>query len=247
MENSCDVLAFSAHPDDVEIMCAGTLIKLARLGYKTGVVSLTAGEMGTRGTPELRQKENAQAAEIMGLSVNNILDIPDGNIENNKKNQLRIIKAIRQYCPKIVLAPHWETRHPDHGNCSVLVRQAAFFAGLKQIDTGQPHYRPTKVIYYMELYDFNPSFIVDVSDTFDDKIKAIRAYGSQFHNPEKEYDSSEATYISTPEFLRSIIARGEYWGNKIGALYGEPYLVREPIKLDDPVSHFSGYTFAGLL
>ncbi len=247
MENSCDVMAFSAHPDDVELMCAGTLIKLARQGYKTGVVSLSAGEMGSRGTPELRQKENQQAAEIMGLSVNHILDMPDGNIENNKNNQLKIIREIRQYHPKIVLAPYWETRHPDHGNCSLLVRQAAFISGLKQIDTGQPHYRPTKVIYYMELYDFNPSFIVDVSETFEDKIKAIRAYASQFHNPEKEYDSSEATYISTPEFLRSIIARGEYWGNKIGANYGEPFLVREPMKLNDPVAHFSDYTFAGLL
>ncbi|MBN2411284.1 bacillithiol biosynthesis deacetylase BshB1 [candidate division KSB1 bacterium] len=247
MEQSCDVLAFSAHPDDVELMCAGTLIKLARKGYKTGVVSLTAGEMGTRGTPELRQKENEQAAKIMNVSVNRILDIPDGSIENNRKNQLKIIKEIREYRPKIVLTPYWETRHPDHGNCSLLVRQAAFFSGLKNIDTGQPHYRPTKVIYYMELYDFKPSFIVDVSDTFEDKIKAIQVYASQFHNPEKEYDYREATYISTPEFLRSIIARGEYWGNKIGAHYGEPFLVREPMKLNDPIAHFSDYTFAGLL
>jgi len=247
MEHPCDVLAFAAHPDDVELMCSGTMIKLAQKGYKTGVISLSAGEMGTRGTPEQRKKENEEAARIMGLTVNNILDIPDGNIQITEENKLKIIREIRQYRPKIIFTPYWETRHPDHGSCSLLVRQAAYLSGLKQIDTGQPHYRPTKVIYYMELYDFNPSFIVDVSDTFEDKIKAIQAYGSQFHNSEEQNENNDATYISTPGFLRFIIARGEYWGNKIGALYGEPFLVREPMKLDDPVAHFSDYKFAGLL
>ena len=246
MATQLDALAFAAHPDDVELMCAGTLIKLARMGYKTGVVSLTRAELGTRGTPKLRKQENEEAARIMGLTVNRILDIPDGQVRNTEENRLKVIRELREYRPGIIFVPYWETRHPDHGNTSGLVREAAFLAGLKQIDTGQEHFRPTKVIYYMELYDFQPSFIVDVSVSFEDKVRAIKAYGSQFHNPDKLFESKDATYISSPQFLRSIIARGEYWGNKIGALYGEPFYVREAMKLDDPVKHFSDYSFAGL-
>lgn len=246
MNETVDVLAFAAHPDDVELMCAGTLIKLARLGYKTGVVSLTAAELGTRGTPEIRKQENEESARIMGLSVNHILDIPDGNVQVTEENKLRVIREIRSCQPKLVLAPYWETRHPDHGNCSLLVRQAAFLSGLKKIDTGQPHFRPFKIAYYMEMYDFAPSFIVDVSDSFADKLKAIRAYESQFHTPGQAGEAKDATFISAPEFLQSIIARGQYWGNKIGAQYGEPFLVREAMKLNDPVAHFSDYKFAGL-
>lgn len=242
-----DVLAFGAHPDDVELMCAATLIKLKNLGYKTGVVSLTAAELGTRGTPEIRKKENAEAARIMGLAENVILDIPDGGVRVNEENKLKVIEQIRAMRPTIVFAPYWNTRHPDHGNCSLLVKEAAFFAGLKNIDTGQEPFRPAKVIYYMELYDFQPSFIVDVSESFEQKIESIRAYKSQFFSDENEHGHEGATYISTPEFLQSIITKGEYWGQKIGARYGEPFFVREPIAIHDPVSHFSDNNFAGLL
>ena len=241
-----DALAFAAHPDDVELMCAGTIIKLTKMGYKTGVISLTRGEMGTRGSAELRRQENAASAKIMGLSVSEMLDIPDGFVTNTPENRLKVIREIRRYRPGIIFVPYWEARNPDHANTSHIVREAAFTAGLKKIDTGQEQFRPNKVIYYLELYEPAPSFIVDVSDAFDDKVRAIQAYGSQFHNPEQPSDSKDATYISTPGFLRSIIAKGEYWGNKIGAKYGEPFIVREPVKIDDPVKHFEDYNFAGL-
>ena len=155
------------------------------------------------------------------------------------ENKIKVIQQIRAFQPRVVFAPYWNTRHPDHGNCSHLVREAAYFAGLKQIQTGQEHFRPAKIIYYMELYDFDPSFIVDVSDTFEEKIKAMQAYESQFYTPGKENNKGETeTFISTPEFLQSIIVRGQYWGTKIGVKYGEPFLIREPLKINDPVHLF---------
>jgi bacillithiol biosynthesis deacetylase BshB1 len=237
MSLQLDALAFEAHPDDVELSCAGTLIKLAKMGYKTGIVSLTAGEMGTRGTPEIRQKEFDTAGKIMGLSVHEILAVPDSRVQANEENRLKVIKTIRAYTPKIVFAPYWETRHPDHAHCSHLVRESAFLSGLKKIDTGQKPFRTSKVIYYMELYDFSPSFIIDISDTFDDKIKSVRAYDSQFSS-QNSAGKEEETFINSPGFLELVIHRGEYWGNKIGVKYGEPFLIREPISIDDPVKLF---------
>ncbi len=247
MSLSLDVLAFGAHPDDVELMCAGTLIKLSREGYKVGVVSLTAGEMGTRGTVQIRRKEFENSSQIMGLSANEILDIPDSKVQVTEVNRNKVISAIRKYRPKIVFAPYWKTRHPDHSHCSSLVREASFYSGLINISTGQEKFRPDKTIYYMELYDFDPSFIVDVSDSFDDKIKAMKAYESQFYSENNKETGNEATYIATKEFLQSIITRGQYWGNKIGSAYGEPFYVREPIKVNDPVKLFSDHHFSGLL
>ena len=246
MDHKLDALAFAAHPDDIELMCAATLIKLANKGYRTGVIALTEGEMGSRGTPDIRRKEFQNASEIMKLSVSEILDISDGNVRVNETNKLKVIHEIREHRPKLVFVPYWETRHPDHENCSHLVRQAAFFAGLKQIDTKQQHYRPHKIIYYMELYEFNPSFIIDVSETFDEKIQAMQAYGSQFYSPNSADQPQEQTFISTPEFTQHIITRGQYWGNKIGVQYGEPFLIREPMEVEDPVEHFSNSYFSGL-
>jgi N-acetylglucosamine malate deacetylase 1 len=242
-----DVLAFGAHPDDVELMCAATLVKLKNRGYKTGAVSLTAAELGTRGTPQIRKKENQKAAEILGLSAHVTLDIPDGSVRVSEENKLKVIEQIRRFRPSIVFAPYWKTRHPDHGHCSTLVKEASFFSGLKNIKTDFGPFRPAKVIYYMELYDFKPSFIVDVSDSFEEKIKSIKAYKSQFFSDNNDYNKEGATYISTPEFLQSIITKGQYWGHKIGAKFGEPFLVREPMVLDDPVKQFSNINFAGLL
>jgi bacillithiol biosynthesis deacetylase BshB1 len=245
MNEKLAAVAFAAHPDDIELTCAGTMIKLSRMGYRTGIISLSAGEMGTRGNPETRKREFKNACGLMGLTMCRIMDIPDGHIEVNKANKNKVISELRSWMPDIVFAPYWKTRHPDHANCSHLVRESAFLSGLKNIDTGQSPFRPARVIYYMELYDFIPSFIVDVSDTFEEKMKAIHSYESQFNN-EKGGDEG-ATYIGTPEFLQSIETRSRYWGNKIGVPFGEPFLVREPIKMDDPVDHFTSYHFAGLL
>ncbi len=241
-----DVLAFGAHPDDIELTCAGTLIKLAAMGYKTGVIALTRGELGTRGTAEIRAQEFARAGEIMGLSVHKMLDLPDGNVAVTPENKLKIIREIRAYRPRIVLAPYWVVRHPDHGHASHLVREAAFFAGLKKIDTGQDAHRPFKVIYYACRFEFEPSFIVDVSEFHDRKVEAIQAYKSQFHNPEKDKYGDEETNISRPEFLEAIITRARQYGSYIGVAYGEPFLVREPMRLDDPVAFFGPEYLTGI-
>jgi len=234
-----DLLVFAAHPDDAEISCSGTLIKLGNQGYKTGVVTLTRGEMGSRGDEKTRKAEFDEASRIIGLAVHRMLDIPDANIQITMENKRKIIEVIREYRPTLVCTQYWVVRHPDHGNCSKLVQEAAFLAGLKNIETGQESYRPNKVIYTPTKYDFKPSFIVDISDTFDRKMEAIRAYKSQFHNKNWYHDKEENTYISSPQFIDLITARATYWGAKIGVAYGEPFLVREPLKINDPVHLFS--------
>lgn len=241
-----DVLAFGAHPDDIELTCAGTMIKLADIGYKTGVIALTHGELGTRGTPEIRKQEFEAAGKILGLSVHKMLDIPDGNVTVSQETKLAVIREIRTYRPGIVLAPYWVVRHPDHGHASNLVREAAFFSGLKQIDTGQQAFRPNKVIYYQGRFEFEPSFIVDISDFHDRKVQAIQAYKSQFHNPDKTRYGDEDTNISTPQFLEAIITRAKQYGSYIGVDYAEPFLVREPMRLDDPVAFFGPEYLTGI-
>ncbi|MCG8608398.1 bacillithiol biosynthesis deacetylase BshB1, partial [bacterium] len=156
---SLDVLAFGAHPDDVELACGGTMIKLADEGYKTGVIALTQGELSTRGSIELREKEFEAAGEILGLTVQKMLDIPDGDVAVNSENKLKVIREIRAHRPRIVFAPYWVVRHPDHSHASNLVREAAFFSGLKKIETRQEAHRPNKVIYYAGRFEFEPSFI----------------------------------------------------------------------------------------
>lgn len=241
-----DVLAFGAHPDDIELSCAGTIIKLGALGYKTGIITLTQGELGTRGSAEIRDQEFEAAGRIMGLSVHKMLDVPDGNVSLNQVNKLKVIREIREHQPRIILAPYWQVRHPDHEHTSHLVREAAFFSGLKKIDTGQPAYRPFKVIYYPGRFEFEPSFIVDISDHHEQKVQAIQAYKSQFHNPDKNKYGDEETNISTPEFLDAIITRSKQYGTYIGANYGEPFLVREPMRLDDPVKFFGPEYLTGI-
>jgi len=234
-----DALAFGAHADDVEIGCSGTIIKLGTLGHKTGLISLTKGEMATRGTPEIRTEEFKKAAEIMGLSVHIMLDIPDGRIEKTWENKTKIIKEIRTYKPRIVFAPYWITRHPDHEQTSQLVRECAFLSGLKKIDTDQEPFRPNKVIYYQSRYEFKPSFIVDISEFHQQKMDAILAYKSQFHNLDKAKDEQgKETLISRPDFLERIETRDKQYGIYIGVKYGEPFLIREALKLNNPVDFF---------
>jgi len=233
-----DALAFGAHADDVELSCGGTLVALAARGHKTGAVVLTRGEMGTRGSAKIRAREFADSARIMGLSARRMLDIPDGRVEASWTNKLKIIKVLRAYRPKIVLAPYWIDRHPDHEETSHLVRQAAYLSGLVKIETSQAPFRPYKVIYYPSRFEFTPSFIVDISGAHDQKMKAVRAYKSQFHSLDRAEPESDGTLIGRPDFLEGIEARDKYYGAKIGAKFGEPFLVREALKLNDPVDFF---------
>jgi bacillithiol biosynthesis deacetylase BshB1 len=233
-----DALAFGAHADDVELACGGTLVKLAGLGHKTGIVVLTRGEMATRGNAETRAREFAASAKTLGLAAHEMLDIPDARVEGTWENKLKIIGVLRAYKPRIVFAPYWVDRHPDHEQTAHLVRQAAYLAGLKKLETAEPPFRPHKVIYYQTRFEFSPSFIVDISDTHEQKMKAIRAYESQFHRPDQSGSEKGETLIGRPEFLDSIESRGRHYGAQIGVKYGEPFLVREAIKLTDPVEFF---------
>jgi bacillithiol biosynthesis deacetylase BshB1 len=233
-----DALAIGAHADDVELGCGGTLIKLAGLGHTTGVAVLTRGELATRGSAEIRAGEFTNAAGIMGLAVHQMLDIFDGRVEGTWENKLKIIGVLRTHRPKIVFAPYWVDRHPDHEEASRLVRQAAYLSGLKKIETGEPPFRPHKVIYYQTRFEFTPSFIVDISGVHEMKMRAVRAYGSQFHRPGPAAPGSEETLIGRPEFLATIETRARHYGAQIGVTFGEPFLVREAMKLEDPVEFF---------
>ena len=234
-----DALAFGAHPDDVELTCAGTLIKLFELGYSVGMISLTKGEMGTRGTAEIRRAEFEASARIMGLSATKLLDIPDGNIELSQENRLQVIEQIRLFQPTIVFLPFHNDRHPDHVNASNLVREAAFQAGLKHIKDGQTPFRPAQLIYYPGHYVFTPTFIVDISTVYQKKLEAIYAYQSQFYHSYRAQNSfEEQTYISRPEFIESVITRNKYYGSLIGVAYGEPFWIQEAISIADPVAQF---------
>jgi bacillithiol biosynthesis deacetylase BshB1 len=233
-----DALAFGAHADDVELGCGGTLVKLAGLGHKTGIAVLTRGEMATRGTAETRAQEFAASAAILGLTAREMLDIPDARVEATWENKLKVIGVLRAYRPRIVFAPYWIDRHPDHEQASVLVRHSAYLAGLQKIETGRPPFRPHRVIYYQTRFEFAPSFIVDTSETHEQKMKAVRAYGSQFHRPDESGPRHAETLIGRPEFLESVETRARHYGAQIGAKYGEPFLVREALRLADPVEFF---------
>lgn len=233
-----DALAFGAHPDDVELSCSGTLIKLSLDGYKTGVISLTAGELGTRGSAEVRAQEFQESARIMGLSSHSILGIADGRVCTSWENKLSVIREIRVNRPRLVFAPYWEDRHPDHVATSKLVLESAFLAGLRKIDTGQEAHRPHKVAYYPCRLEFQPSFVIDITESHGRKLEAIQAYRSQFHNPEQKSHGEAETNISHPRFLEAILARDKRFGSYIGTEYGEAFLVREPLRLDDPVAFF---------
>ncbi|MBM3293154.1 MAG: bacillithiol biosynthesis deacetylase BshB1 [Candidatus Aminicenantes bacterium] len=237
---SLDALAFGAHADDVEMVCGGTLIKLAAMGYRTGVVALTRGETGTRGSAEIRAREFDAAAEVMGLAVHKMLDIPDGRIEVTWENKLKVIAEIRAHRPRLVFAPYWTDRHPDHENASQLVRAAAYLAGLQKIETGREAFRPVKVIFCQGRFEFAPSFVVDISEVHDRKLAAIRAYASQFHGPDEPVPEPGPgeTLIGRPGFLGRIEARDRRFGAQIGVEFGEPFLVREALRVDDPAAFF---------
>lgn len=216
-----DILFFGAHPDDVELGCAGTILKHVALEYKVGIVDLTKGELGTRGTVEIRAKEAKEAAKLMGVFVRENLAFADGFFVNDKQHQLAIIKLIRKYQPNIIVATAITDRHPDHARASQLISDSCFLAGLSKIKTtSQKAFRPKAVYHYIQDRYIKPDFVVDISDVMKKKIEVIKTYQSQFFNPE----SKEAvTYISTAQFLDAIAFRAAEFGRIIGASYGEGF------------------------
>jgi N-acetylglucosamine malate deacetylase 1 len=229
-----DILAIAVHPDDVELGCAGTLLMEKLHGKKTGVVDLTRGELGTRGTPELRAEEAGRAAGIMGLDVRENLGMADGFFRNDEQHQRLLIRAIRKYRPEIVLANALEDRHPDHGRAGHLISESCFLSGLRKIETtdeaGKPQdqWRPKYVFHYIQDRYVQPDFVYDITPVFDSKLRAINAYSSQFFST--EYGEKEPqTYISTPEFLDALIGRHRMLGKMIGVPYGEGYTTQKAI------------------
>ncbi len=233
-----DALAFGAHPDDVELTCGGTLIKLVRGGYRVGVVALSGGELGTRGDRRTREREFERASQLMGLTSHRILGLPDGGLGPSSDQKRKVVGVIRELRPKVVFAPYWEDRHPDHANASTLVWEGAFLAGLSRFDTGREAWRPYRVLFYASRAEFKPSFVVDVSDTHEAKMEAVRAYRSQFDEGGRSGAADPETNISRPGFLQAVITRSKQYGSYIGTDFGEPFLVREPLRLDDPVAFF---------
>jgi N-acetylglucosamine malate deacetylase 1 len=233
-----DVLIFGAHPDDVELSMGGTIFKLTSHNYKVGIIDLTRGELGTRGTPEIRQKEAFEAALLLKVTVRENLDVQDGFINVDAQNLMKIVIEMRKYKPQIVFSPYFNDRHPDHVSVSALIKKAMFLTGLEKVKTfdkevPQAAFRPNKLFYYMQTYTFEPTFIVDVSDSFEAKMKAVKSYVSQFYNPK----STEAeTFISRPIFLNNIEARARHYGFQIGKEFGEPFFCEEKIELD--ILHF---------
>lgn len=221
-----DILAFASHPDDIELGCSGTLIAHIAAGKKVGIVDLSLGELGTRGTAETRAAEAEDAARIMGLEVRENLGFADGFFVNDKAHQLKIIEKLRQYQPDIVLMNAIYDRHPDHGRGSAVVSEACFKSGLKMIKTTdaqgqeQEAWRPRVVYHYIQDRLITPDVVVDVTPYWEQKMETIRAFKSQFYNPD---DSSPDTYISSPEFLLFIEARALELGHAIGAKYGEGF------------------------
>jgi N-acetylglucosamine malate deacetylase 1 len=223
-----NVLAFAPHPDDAELFCGGTLIKLAENGMLTGIVDLSGGELSTRGNPEIRGRETKEASQKLGLVYRSNLNIEDGNIGNTKENRFKVIEEIRKTRPEFVFLPYWEDRHPDHINASHLVRDACYFSGLEKIKTGQPEYRPMELIYYYMHQVKEPRLVVDISAQYKRKMESVKAYKSQFYD---EKSSNTKTYISSREFLEFIGIRARYFGFQAGVEYGEPFFVEHPVKI----------------
>jgi N-acetylglucosamine malate deacetylase 1 len=228
-----DVLAIAAHPDDVELTCGGTLLKSAQQGYKTGILDLTAGEMGTRGTPETRAKEAARAAEILKVAWRGTLGVPDSDVEPSRRHKLALARVIRELRPRTVILPYWEARHPDHYHASRLGYEGCFLAGLKALPVeGQPH-RPFKILYCTSFEGMPPTFIVDISKQYETRRRAILAYRSQFRPAKSERKQRVYLAIDELDSKMDLLARRN--GDLIGVKYGEPFLQKEPLEVEDVV------------
>lgn len=230
-----DLLAFGAHPDDIELGCGGTLLTHVAQGKKIGLIDLTLGELGTRGTPEIRLDEAADAAKILGASVRENLRMADGFFANDEAHQKQIIRILRKYRPEIVLCNAPTDRHPDHGRGGQLVKHAAFLSGLRKIETeddgqAQAPWRPKALYHYIQFYDLKPNFLVDISGMMDQKIASYRAHKSQFFDPQSK---EPETLISKPDFLENIRGRARYFGQYIHAQYAEGFITDSYLGVDD--------------
>ncbi len=236
MSDTVDVLAIGAHPDDAELACGGTLALLAAAGCRVGLLHLTAGEAGSRGSAQERRHEAEKAAAALGAATLGFLDCGDGGLRHGAAEEDALIAELRRLRPELVLAPSPADRHPDHGRAHRLVVDACFYSGLVRRGSGAPH-RPAAVFAYMQHDPFPPSFVVDVSATWERKERALDAYESQLHQPRQgeAAASGVVTKVSSPEFRRAIAGRAQHFGMMIGAAYGEPFWSSLPLAVRDPL------------
>ncbi|HAA55529.1 MAG TPA: bacillithiol biosynthesis deacetylase BshB1 [Myxococcales bacterium] len=243
-----DILAFAPHPDDAEMRCGGLLLSMARKGYTTGIIDMTRGELGTNGTPALRAEEAAAASKVLGLTVRENLELPDGWLHPwagyeepvdqrpTKSHVARVVEVLRRLRPEIVVMPWTQARHPDHRAASAILEKALFFCGLRNFETAPQHERfvPRQVLQYQMRYRFRPSFIVDISDVAKEKYEAAMCFASQFV---RKQDAS-VTLINRPGSVESNEHKDQYYGAMIGVSHGEPYLCHNTLAIDDPLAHF---------
>ena len=223
-----DILVFGAHPDDVELGCAGTIIKHINQGLKVGIIDLTKGELGTRGTYLTRNEETKKATKVLGVHIRENMGFKDGFFENNESNRLDLIKKIREYQPNIVITNAPSDRHTDHGRASDLTLDSCFLSGLEKIDTGQEVWRPKHIYHYIQFNNIIPDFVIDISNEMDNKIEAVLCYKSQFYNP----DSNETdTIISSKDFLESIKYRAKDLGRQSNCKYAEGFITNQNLKV----------------
>ncbi len=229
-----DYLIFAAHPDDAELSMGGTIAKLSSGGNTVGIIDVTAGEMGSRGTKETRAMESEKASSVLGISFRDNLGFPDGKLKPDDELISKLVEVIRTHKPSVIFAPYKNDRHPDHIALSAAVKSAMFFSGAHKFVSDKDGrilepYRPNRLFYYMQTYEFMPSFIVDITGFFEKKMESVYAYSTQFHNP----DSGEPeTFISQPRFVKFIEARARYFGFKIGRDFGEAFFSEEAIEID---------------
>jgi bacillithiol biosynthesis deacetylase BshB1 len=227
-----DVLAIAAHPDDVEQTCGGTMLRMAEAGYSTGIIDLTAGDMGTRGSPEIRVEESQAAAAVLRVSHRENLHFPDARLENSMAGRMTIAHRIRELRPKTVILPYWTGRHPDHYRASELGYEACFLAGLKKIDQYTEPHRPHKIIYSSIYANVTPSFVVDISRYFEKRMESLFAYRSQYGSVEE----GETLFPNEAEIRERLASIARFYGNLIGVKYGEPFVVKEAMQIDDVVA-----------
>lgn len=233
-----DVLAIAAHPDDAEMTVGGTLAKLADRGYRVGIVDMTRGEMGSRGTPEQRDVEAAEAAKVLGVSERVNLDLGDGLLENTLANRVKVIEQIRRFRPQLVIAAYWDDLHPDHRATGYIVRDCMYPCGFAKFPAeGKPH-RPKEFLYFMQHWGFDPSFIVDITGYHEQKLEAVRCYHSQLYQPG---ENDKLTWISDPNFLARLEARARNFGSMIRTDFGEPLYSCRPVPIDDPLATYQPF------
>lgn len=227
-----DVLAIAAHPDDIEQTCGGALLKMSAMGYRTGALDLTAGDMGTRGTPERRIEESRAAGRILGLAFRENLRMPDARLENNISLRLTLMAVVRRLKPRVVILPYWEARHPDHYYASILGFEASFLAGIRKLDDQSEPHRPFKVVYASMYANVQPTFVVDITPYFEQRMESLFAYESQYG----ESPDGAGLFPKREEIYDRLRSIARFYGNLIGVRYGEPYVVRETMRVDDLVN-----------